>query len=164
MGDRKVIIEKIPNHERIRLRMDKIYQLSERLDEERDELRKKCLHPEIKRGNYSYRIGSIIDGRICASCDKYLGAWDEYSIRIYDFGEKTAKRVKRISEIVGTDYWIVEGYMLNTKNRNWADEGNFEFSHLKGLEETKNKIQELSKFGVNAKMFEKFGDEEREIK
>jgi len=54
-------------------RIAHIYIALANLNNELEEIRQKCPHPETRIGLYSYRVGAIHPQRLCTVCDRPLG-------------------------------------------------------------------------------------------
>lgn len=56
-----------------RNRVNKLYVVIKKANDELSEIRKECKHKTWHAGNYSYRIGNIQFGGLCDTCDEWLG-------------------------------------------------------------------------------------------
>lgn len=59
--------------EKIRRYTDEQYNIIKVAQEQLEIIRSKCDHSETVMGNYRWRPGAVVHGKICSACDKLVG-------------------------------------------------------------------------------------------
>lgn len=60
------------SNKEIKISIDQLYKVIKDSQEEIKTLREKCKHEETFEGNYSWRIGSIVNATICSFCGEVI--------------------------------------------------------------------------------------------
>ena len=58
-------------------RVEELYGIIKKAEEELSSIRDSCKHPDQLLGNYSWRPGSFIYGYICKDCGKYIKDYEK---------------------------------------------------------------------------------------
>ena len=86
-------------------RVNKLYDVIKKADDELKEIRKECKHKTWHTGNYSYRIGNFQFGGLCDVCDDWLGDaqslkdwWEEFLRNWQSWAQYELKKPELLSQ------------------------------------------------------------------
>jgi hypothetical protein len=92
-------------------RVKEIYAEIEKLNDELEDIRKKCTHEEYHIAYYMWRIGSTIISRICLECGENLGTPSTEEIREFKAEENNGQGIKVYKG--GKDFVKINPYQID---------------------------------------------------